>query len=98
MFYTFRQNNSGGRFLGPVLVCVECDSVSDANDEAVNRHDIQFGMEGSCRCCGPRWSEARDGELSDSPEWYGKALADTGTSWVVYYKNGTKESGGKCHM
>jgi len=95
MFYTFRQNNSGGSFIGPVLVCVECDSLEDANDQAEN-NGITFGMFRSCECCGPRWSTAYDqSDLTETPTHYGDPLSESGKSWVIYYKDGTKLSGGK---
>lgn len=95
MFYTFRQNNSGGYFYGPVLVCVECDSLQDANDQA-ERNGICFGMIGSCECCGPRWSTAWDEEsLTETPTYYGDPLSESQYSWVIHYKDGTKLSGGQ---
>lgn len=95
MFYTFRQNNSGGYFSGPVLVCVECDSLEQANDQA-ELNGICFGMFGSCECCGPRWSTAWDEDsLTETPTYYGGLLTDSGESWVIHYKDGTNLSGGK---
>ncbi len=95
MFYTFRQNNSGGYFSGPVLVCVECDSLNQANDQA-ELNGICFGMFGSCECCGPRWSPAYDQDiLTETPTFYGDLLTDSGESWVIHYKDGTNLSGGK---
>jgi len=95
MFYTFEQNNSGGSFLGPVLVCVQCDSHDEANDEA-QRHGFQFGME--CECCGPRWSFA-DGfvspDLTETPTYRGDPLSKSGKSWSLYYRDGFKLSGGR---
>lgn len=93
MFYTFRQNNSGGYFSGPVLVCVECDSLDQANDQA-ELNGICFGS--SCDCCGPRWSTAYDEDsLTETPTYYGDLLTETGVSWVIHYKDGTNLSGGK---
>ena len=95
MFYTFRQNNSGGYFSGPVLVCVECDSLEDANDQA-ELNGIRFGMFGSCECCGPRWSRAWDEDsLTETPTHYGDPLSESGTSWAVYYRDGLMFSGGR---
>lgn len=95
MFYTFRQNNSGGSYLGPVLLCVECDSLDDANVQA-ERHGFQFGMANSCPCCGPRWSCAYDQDsLTETPTYYSGLLTDSGKSWEVYYRDGLKFSGGK---
>ena len=95
MFYTFRQNNSGGYFSGPVLVCVECDSLDQANDQA-ELNGICFDMFGSCECCGPRWSTAwGQDSLTETPTYYGDLLTDSGESWVIHYKDGTNLSGGK---
>ena len=95
MFYTFRQNNSGGYFSGPVLVCVECDSLEQANNQA-ELNGICFGMFGSCECCGPRWSTAwNEDSLTETPTYYGGLLTDSGESWVIHYKDGTNLSGGK---
>ena len=95
MFYTFRQNNIGGYFSGPVLVCVECDSLEDANHRG-ELNGIRFGMFGSCECCGPRWSTAWDEDsLTETPTHYGDPLSESGDSWVIHYKDGTNLSGGK---
>ena len=95
MFYTFRQNNSGGYFSGPVLVCVECDSLEQANNQA-ELNGVCFGMFGSCECCGPRWSTAwHEDSLTETPTYYGGLLTDSGESWVIHYKDGTNLSGGK---
>ena len=96
MFYTFRQNNSGGYFSGPVLVCVECDSLNEANVQ-LEHHGLQFGFLGSsCDCCGPRWAPAWDEDsLTETPTHYGDPLSESGTSWAVYYRDGLKFSGGR---
>lgn len=95
MFYTFRQNNSGGYFKGHVLVCVECDSLEDADIQA-ERNGICFGMFGSCECCGPRWSTAWDEDsLTETPTNYGDPISQATDSWVIHYKDGPSFSGGK---
>ena len=94
MFYTFRQNNSGGSFRGPVLVCVECDSLDQADEALVER--LPRSALTSCDCCGPRWSCAYDEDsLTETPTYYGDLLTDSGESWVIHYKDGTNLSGGK---
>ena len=94
MFYTFRQNNSGGYYDGPAYVCVECTDLLDADDQA-ERNGITFGMAGSCECCGARWSLAWDEEsLTETPSYYGAPLSQLRESWVVFYRDGTKISGG----
>ena len=68
-FYTFRQNNSFGRFdydAGrgiSVNVIVEADNVDDANSRA-ERIGLYFDGAGDCTCCGTRWSAQY--------EWQGK--------------------------
>lgn len=94
MFYTFKQNNSGGSFDYDELsgisvnVIVEANSPSEANQLA---QDIGLYFDGcntnmDCPCCGDRWydSAAYDGG-DDVPSSYGKPLAlsqdvDTSTS------------------
>jgi hypothetical protein len=60
MFYTYSQNNSGGRFFGPEYVIVEANNADDANYFAakycgVYLNGVQTGDD--CVCCGDRWSE-----------------------------------------
>ena len=60
MFYTFRQNNSGGSFIGPAItVIIEADGVDDANARA-EKLGLYFDgcADGrDCDCCGDRWHE-----------------------------------------
>lgn len=61
MFYTFRQNNSGGTFvenwalgIGRTVI-VEADSCDEANQIA-EQIGLYFDGVGDClSCCGPRW-------------------------------------------
>ncbi|HET8731806.1 MAG TPA: hypothetical protein VFM34_11950 [Moraxellaceae bacterium] len=82
MFFTYRQNNSGGSFnidseAGiSIFVVVEADSADDADRRAV---DIGLYFDGcetgeDCECCGDRWSRAYEGY--DVPSEYGKPIAD----------------------
>ena len=69
MFYSFRQNNSGGRFVFDekdgisVLVVVEADDYEDACRRAENIgiyfDGCQAGID--CPCCGDRWYRPYDG-------------------------------------
>jgi hypothetical protein len=94
MFYTFRQNNSGGSFRGPVLVCVECDSLNQADEALIER--LPRSALTSCDCCGPRWSCAYDEDLlTEYPTYLGDPLTESGRDWVVYYREGNPVSGGK---
>lgn len=97
MFYTFRQNNSGGFFIGPYTIVVEADSADEANYLAV-RHDVYFGgVERGidCECCGDRWHEQwRDDDGFALPGSYesGVFSGTVENSWVrILYKDGTQE-------
>lgn len=98
MFYAFRQNNSGGNFHGPVIICVECDSTEEANEIAQN-HEVYFdGCEtgSDCDCCGDRWYRAySDSELTERPEIYGEFIPDQDRSYKIIYKDGRVLEGGK---
>lgn len=63
MFYEYRQNNSGGRFLAPaVRVFVEADTPDEA-DTIAEWNGLYFdGVDGGrdCPCCGDRWCRAYD--------------------------------------
>ena len=87
-FYTFRQNNSFGRFdydAGrgiSVNVIVEADNTADANSRA-ERIGLYFDGAGDCPCCGTRWSEQysytdQKGVFNDNssqvPEIYGEEV------------------------
>ena len=82
-FYTFRQNNSFGRFdydAGrgiSVNVIVEADSVDDANSRA-ERIGLYFDGAGDCTCCGNRWSaqyewQGKD-DSTEKPEIYSQEV------------------------
>ena len=102
-FYTFRQNNSFGRFdydAGrgiSVNVIVEADSVDDANSRA-ERIGLYFDGSGDCQCCGNRWSEQYEWQGKDSgdekPALYGVAVkaedlvSSPDVDSYIHYKNG----------
>jgi len=84
MFFTYRQNNSGGSFnIDPeagisIFVVVEADSAGDADRRAV---DIGLYFDGcetgeDCECCGDRWSRASDYDGEDFPRAYGNPIED----------------------
>lgn len=97
MFYTFRQNNSRGQWIGPVLVCVECDSLNEANEIAV-WHGVYFDgcAEGrDCECCGDRWSQAYDNEsLTELPTYCGEFVCDQERPYKIVYKDMRVLTGG----
>lgn len=91
MFYTFRQNNSGGSFDidGEVslYVIIEAKNADEADRLAQERASIYFNGcdEGlDCPCCGDRWSmQYDDNDGTESPEIYGKPAAEyTEELWV----------------
>lgn len=94
-FFTFNQNNSGGRFVVDHrrgishYVIVEARSAQEANQLA-EQLGLYFDGVGDCNCCGNRWSEAGLwGETgSDRPEVYSTPVA--GQS-----REGTKLDGSK---
>ena len=66
--FQFRQNNSGGRFIGPKNVVIQAENAADANDIAQNSQDIYFngvakGID--CDCCGDRWHAVHDFDADD---------------------------------
>lgn len=81
MFYTYRQNNSGGKFVQDDrvgnYVIVEGDDVADANEraEAIGLYfdGCSHGMD--CGCCGDRWNPAY-GEGSAQPTIYGQTFKE----------------------
>lgn len=101
VFYTYDQNNSGGRFslddMVTVAVIIEANSDREADFRA-EEVGIYFDSDRDCPCCGPRWSKAwRDG--TEVPEVYGQAPEMRSSYWVhdakqahcyVYYLNGDK--------
>lgn len=74
-FYTFRQNNSGGSFIGTECHIIEADNATQANHKAY-QYDIYFDGCASgrdCSCCGDRWYEVYD-EGDEQPKYYGIVL------------------------
>ena len=85
-WYTFRQNNSGGRFSDPAMVIA-----IEAHNEAAAKFKAPLcGVDESapyCPCCGERWYLGRCEEHDAKP-----SLGDVvGTEWERFYaplKNG----------
>lgn len=103
MFYTFNQNNSGGRFAGPAKhVIIEADSADEACEIATN-HDVYF--EGcdkgfDCPCCGDRWyTPCGDDDCTEEPmiyndraeEFFGKMYVEDIPYVLLVRKDGTQE-------
>lgn len=73
LFYTYRQNNSGGYYYGPaVYVIVEAIS-SDESDEIAEQNDVYFHGVGDCECCGNRWHRNYE-DGTEAPEIYGNVV------------------------
>jgi hypothetical protein len=80
-WFTFRQNNSGGRFTVDddvdVNVIIQANDAAEAN-ELAQRVGIYFngvndGID--CECCGDRWSTMWDNDRgTDEPEIYGERV------------------------
>jgi hypothetical protein len=90
-FYHFRQNNSGGRWVGPVNVIVEANSATEANDRAEEHAGIYFyGCRDSrdCDCCGDRWHRVYESDASDVPSIYGEPAAEECPDALVYCLDG----------
>ena len=106
MFYTYRQNNSGGSFdindEVSLYVIIEADSATEANDIAEIKGLYFDGCEEGfdCECCGDRWdSQYDDTDGTETPMIYNEAASEYKDTWAgdkpycfVYYKNGTKLS------
>jgi hypothetical protein len=83
MFYTYRQNNSGGSFnqnerVGQYVI-IEAENANKANDYAVDKVGIYFdGCDGGldCSCCGDRWYPCYEDDGDQEPKIYGKTIEE----------------------
>ena len=74
MFFTYRQNNSGGYFYGNLLVIVEADSYKEADRIAEADGEVYFNgctRGHDCPCCGDRWYSSfySEGDEVPSNKW-----------------------------
>jgi len=103
-FYTYDQNNSGGRFSNSEkegiseYVIIEAMDAKHANTRAEEIGIYFDGCEtgNDCSCCGDRWYTANESDGSDVPSIYGKPLADMEKSYFqeccfVHYLDGKFE-------
>jgi len=102
MFYLFRQNNSGGKFIRndnvDQFVFIEADSLESANSIA-ETVGIYFDGSNDCRCCGNRWSpfgEYTYDKPNAEPLINGEPIGEYthnmfNTGVVIHYKNGLIE-------
>lgn len=96
-FYTFRQNNSGGRFYGPVYVIIEAHNVEEANSLAESKTDVYFDSSQDCSCCGSRWHSLGSYEKGEEvPSIYDTPLEEHKEIWAssdynakVYFFDGS---------
>ena len=66
--FQFRQNNSGGRWMGPKFVVVKADDADQANQIAQDQGPVYFDgvADGrDCDCCGDRWYPVHDFNADD---------------------------------
>lgn len=78
MFYTYRQNNSGGVWVGPQYVIIEADRVEDIPESTFDAAGMYFnGCDSGrdCDCCGDRWSEYAS-EGTETPQIYGTEIQE----------------------
>ena len=66
--FQFRQNNSGGQYMGPKFVVVKADDADQANQIAQDQGPVYFdgvadGID--CDCCGDRWYPVHDFNADD---------------------------------
>ena len=89
MFYTYRQNNSGGQFshIPDKLsqhVVVEASSAEEADQRflALGGYFDGVSENRDCNCCGDRWYPCDDlFDGTEFPEYYGKSLAEAVDVW-----------------
>ena len=88
MFYTFQQNNSGGRFSHSPrrltrTVVVEANSAAEANDRLCGLGGYFNGVEEDvdCSCCGDRWYPCSESDGAEVPSIYGIPLVDVKNQW-----------------
>lgn len=76
LFWSFRQNNSGGKWQQglPVNVIIEATSMQNAISVAKSLGIYFDGVDAGvdCPCCGDRWYEPWDGE--ETPKIYGMPI------------------------
>lgn len=103
-YYTFNQNNSGGRFKEDdnVAGCVIIEALNAANaNSRAEEIGIYFDGDGDCSCCGNRWYSVNEKDGEDEPMIYDKSpfnFFNDKNSWkplfnkcIIYYLDGTKD-------
>lgn len=101
-FFTFNQNNSGGRFVVDKSegIC-ECVIIEAKNAEQANEIAEKIGIyfngvdnDRDCPCCGDRWYDVDDRDGKDEPSFYGDPISKATASLFVdnvfvHYLDGT---------
>ena len=85
-YYVYRQNNSGGQYIGPKVVIVQAENETKANGLATGIGPVYFdgvanGID--CDCCGDRWYGCYD--EFDTVMAYAKAIAKDWCSGECLY-------------
>jgi hypothetical protein len=102
MFFTFRQNNSGGGYDRNAnvdkYVIIEADTADDAWEAAklIGLYDMGVDKGIDCECCGDRWNPS-PWRGRNVPSIYGEALTSKGSatqakqhSVVIHYADGRR--------
>lgn len=103
-FFTFDQNNSGGKFDYDLeagissTVIIEAANANQANDRAEEIGLYFDGCENDidCECCGDRWSKAWEDGGNDKPSLYGEDVFEAKSGWYrdvvfIHYLDGKIE-------
>ena len=91
MFYTYRQNNSGGFWDGRKYIIVEANTSKDADTIAENNTPVYFNgisKDIDCPCCENRWYNAYCDDGVEVPSLDGVPITDEDTDYAIYYLNG----------
>ena len=98
LWFTFSQNNSGGRFVEDENVCeTVCIQAVSAAD-AVAKAETFMDNSDSCPCCGERWSFwVDDSDGCAVPSVYGEPIETTAPSYFrekarLHYIDGMVET------
>lgn len=81
-FYTYRQNNPGGRFTRSadlaefVIVEACCALAANAKLEALGGYFNGVGRGNDCACCGDRWDPCEERDAMPVPTLYGEPVSE----------------------
>ena len=86
MFYTFTQNKCNGYFIGPKYMIIECSSIKEANQIAIENNIL---FETNKDKGSTRWEMASEHEdthhLYDVPSYYGAPINKTNETYKIIY-------------